>query len=146
MNSTQINCPHCLTSNRVPPERLSDNPHCGKCKKSLFVGKPLELHPGNVGATLDKNDIPVLVDCWAPWCGPCQQFAPIFEQAATQFEPQIRLAKLNTEAVPSIAQRWNIRSIPTLILFKDGKEIQRASGAMPLPQLTQWLARAGVLR
>lgn len=104
------------------------------------------MHPGNIGATLDKNDIPVLVDCWAPWCGPCQQFAPIFEQAATQFEPQIRLAKLNTEAVPSIAQRWNIRSIPTLILFKDGKEIQRASGAMPLPQLTQWLARAGVLR
>lgn len=146
MSSSQINCPHCFTSNRVPDERLSDKPQCGKCKKMLFVGKPLELNPGNVGATLEKNDIPVLVDCWAPWCGPCKQFAPTFEQAAGQFEPNLRLAKLNTEAVPSIAQRWNIRSIPTLILFKGGKEIQRASGAMSLPQLKQWLAQAGVSR
>lgn len=141
----QINCPHCFTTNRLPDERLSDNPNCGKCKKSLFSGKPLELNPGNVAATLEKNDIPVVVDCWAPWCGPCQHFAPVFEQAAALFEPKARFAKLNTEAVPSIAQRWGIRSIPTLIVFKNGKEIQRMSGAMPLPQFKQWLQQAGVL-
>lgn len=136
----QITCPNCNAVNRVPNERLSDKPQCGKCKKSLFAGKPLELHPGNVGAVLDKNDIPVLVDCWAP----CKSFAPVFEQAAGIMEPKIRLAKLNTEAVPSIAQRWAIRSIPTLILFKQGKEVQRVSGAMSLPQLQQWLRSAGV--
>lgn len=139
MNSLQINCPNCTATNRVPEERLAQHPQCGKCKKPLFVGRPLELHPGNVAATLDKNDIPVLVDCWAPWCGPCKSFAPVFEQAAKILEPRLRLAKLNTEAVPSIAQRWAIRSIPTLILFKQGKEVKRVSGAMSLPQLQQWL-------
>ena len=144
MSLVQINCPHCTATNRVPEERLSDKPQCGKCKKLLFVGKPVELHPGNVAATVDKNDIPVLVDCWAPWCGPCKSFAPIFENAAAVLEPRLRFAKLNTEDVPSIAQRWNIRSIPTLILFKQGKEVQRVSGAMSLPQLQQWLRAAGV--
>jgi thioredoxin 2 len=145
MNPIQICCPTCFAANRVPAERLSDKPQCGKCKRGLFLQKAQELNSGNVAATLAKNDIPVLVDCWAPWCGPCKTFAPIFEQAAAQFEPTIRFAKLNTEAVPSIAQRWNIRSIPTLILFKGGKEIQRMSGALPLPQLQQWLRTAGVL-
>ena len=144
MSLVQINCPHCTATNRVPEERLSDKPQCGKCKKLLFVGKPVELHPGNVAATVDKNDIPVLVDCWAPWCGPCKSFAPIFENAAAVLEPKLRFAKLNTEDVPSIAQRWNIRSIPTLILFKQGKEVQRVSGAMSLPQLQQWLRAAGI--
>jgi thioredoxin 2 len=102
------------------------------------------LHPGNVAATIDRNDIPVLVDCWAPWCGPCKSFAPVFEQAAALLEPKIRLAKLDTEAVPSIAQRWEIRSIPTLILFKQGKEVKRVSGAMSLAQLQQWLGSAGI--
>lgn len=141
----QLNCPHCFTTNRLPDERLSDHPNCGKCKKELFTGEPMELNPGNVAATLEKNDIPVVVDCWAPWCGPCQGFAPVFEQAASLVEPRARFAKLNTEAVPSIAQRWGIRSIPTLIIFKNGKEIQRMSGAMPLPQFRQWLQQAGVL-
>ena len=144
MNILQINCPNCMTTNRVPEDRLSDKPNCGKCKNLLFIGKPLELHPGNVAATLDKNDIPVLVDCWAPWCGPCKSFAPVFEQAAALLEPKIRLAKLDTEAVPSIAQRWAIRSIPTLILFKRGKEVKRMSGAMSLSQLQQWLGSAGI--
>jgi thioredoxin 2 len=144
MNSLQINCPHCFATNRVPGDRLSDRPTCGKCKKPLFIAKPLELNPGNVAATLEKNDIPVLVDCWAPWCGPCKNFAPIFAQAAGILEPKLRLAKLNTELVPSIAQRWAIRSIPTLILFKQGKETQRISGAMTLSQLQQWLRSAGV--
>jgi thioredoxin 2 len=144
MSATQINCPHCFATNRVPQERLGDRPQCGKCKRPLFTGKPMVLTPGNVAATLDKNDIPVLVDCWAPWCGPCKSFAPIFEQAAAQLEPRVRLAKLDTEAVPSLGQRWNIRSIPTLILFKQGKEVQRIAGAMSLPQLQQWLKQAGI--
>lgn len=142
MSIAQINCPHCFATNRLPMERLSDKPTCGKCKHLLFVGKPLELNLGNVANTLEENDIPVLVDCWAPWCGPCQSFAPIFEQAAQQMEPHIRLAKLDTEAVPAIAQDWGIRSIPTLILFKGGKEIQRVSGAMSIPQLKQWVVQS----
>lgn len=144
MSTTQINCPHCFATNRLPSERLEDRPSCGKCKQPLFMGKPLELSSGNVASTIEKNDIPVLVDCWAPWCGPCQSFAPVFEQLAAQSEPYLRFAKLNTEAVPSIAQDWGIRSIPTLILFKGGKEIERASGAMSLPQLKQWLVQTGV--
>ncbi len=144
MSTTQINCPHCFATNRLPSERLTDNPTCGKCKQALFVGKPLELNSGNVASTIEKNDIPVLVDCWAPWCGPCQSFAPVFEQLAAQSEPYLRFAKLNSEAVPSIAQDWGIRSIPTLILFKGGKEIERSSGAMSLQQLKQWLVQTGV--
>ncbi|RYY77128.1 MAG: thioredoxin TrxC [Gammaproteobacteria bacterium] len=144
MNPIQITCPNCNVANRVPEERIGDKPQCGKCKKPLFLGKPLDLHPGNVNAVLGKNYIPVLVDCWASWCGPCKSFAPVFEQAAGIFEPGFRFAKLDTEAAPSIAERWAIRSIPTLILFKQGKEIQRASGAMSLPQLQQWLRAANI--
>jgi thioredoxin 2 len=142
MSLVQVVCPQCNAANRVPEERLGDKPQCGKCKKPIFLGRPMDLHPGNVGAILDKNDIPVLVDCWASWCGPCKSFAPVFERAASMYEPNIRFAKLDTEVVPSIAQRWAIRSIPTLILFKHGKEVQRMSGAMSLPQLQQWLRAA----
>lgn len=139
-----INCPHCFSTNRLEKERLKDKPTCGKCKKPLFQGKPLDLNSGNVANTLSKNDLPVVVDCWAPWCGPCQTFGPIFNQATAQLEPNARFAKLNTEANPSIAQRWNIRSIPTLILFKGGREMARVSGALPLKQLNQWLKENGV--
>ena len=143
MSTTQINCPHCLATNRLPSERLTDNPNCGKCKQPLFVGEPVELNPNNVAHTIEKNDVPVLVDCWAPWCGPCQSFAPIFAQLAAQSEPYLRCAKLNTESVPSIAQDWGIRSIPTLILFKGGREVERVSGAMSLQQLKAWLVQVG---
>lgn len=144
MSATQISCPHCFATNRLPGERLTDKPNCGKCKQPLFTGKPLELTTGNVASTLEKNDIPVLVDCWASWCGPCQSFAPVFEQITAESEPYIRFAKLNTEDEQSIAQSWGIRSIPTLILFKGGKEIRRESGAMSIQQLKQWLVQSKV--
>lgn len=142
MSHIQINCPHCLANNRLPADRLSDQPKCGRCKAQLFFGKPIELTAQNIQQTIDSNEIPVLVDCWAPWCGPCQSFAPVFENAAARLEPYVRLAKLNTEAQPDLGASWNIRSIPTLILFKEGKELQRVSGALPLPQLMQWVYQA----
>jgi len=139
MSTTKISCPNCLSTNRIPTQRLGDNPICGKCKKKLFNGKPLELTAANVATVLNHNDIPVLVDCWAPWCGPCKSFAPTFEQAAKESEPHIRLATLNTEQQNKVASRWNIRSIPTLILFNRGKEVARVSAALSLSQLRQWV-------
>ncbi|GAB3099483.1 thioredoxin TrxC [Aestuariicella hydrocarbonica] len=145
MTTTNVTCPKCNAKNRLPSDRLGDGPKCGKCKQPIFAGKPVELSSANVAAVLNHNDLPVLVDCWAPWCGPCKSFAPVFEQAARELEPRLRLAKLNTEAQQGIAGRWQIRSIPTLILFKAGKEVARMSGAMPLGQLKQWLAQQGVV-
>jgi len=143
MSVINISCPACTSTNRIPQARLGDKPVCGKCKKPLFNGKVIELTAANVATTLNHNQIPVLVDCWAPWCGPCRSFAPVFEQAAIEFEPKVRLAKLNTEQQSSVAQRWNIRSIPTLILFKNGKESARISGALSVGQLRQWLKQNG---
>ena len=136
-----ISCPHCLATNRLPHDRLQRMPRCGQCKQDLFNGKPMEINTKNVQAVLNNNNIPVLVDCWAPWCGPCRQFAPVFEQAARELEPAIRLAKLNTDTEQGIAVQWHIQSIPTLILFRDGRESGRTSGAMPLASLKQWLQK-----
>ncbi len=144
MSTTNVTCPKCTATNRLPSDRLVDNPKCGKCKKVLFMGKPMELTAANVVSVLNHNDLPVLVDCWAPWCGPCKSFAPVFEKAAKELEPRLRLAKLNTEAQQKVAARWKIQSIPTLILFRQGKETARLSGAVPMAQLRQWLKQQGV--
>lgn len=142
---THVTCAHCFGKNRIPTARLGDKPKCGKCKAAVFNGKPIELSAANVAAILHNNEIPVLVDCWAPWCGPCKSFAPTFTQAAAELEPQLRFAKLNTEQEQHIAGGWNIRSIPTLIIFIGGKEKARLAGAVPLAQLKTWLAQQGVL-
>ena len=144
MSTINVTCPKCNATNRLPSDRLADKPKCGKCKTSIFIGKPLELSSANVAAVINHNEIPVLVDCWAPWCGPCKSFAPIFEQVARELEPKLRFAKLNTETNQPIAARWKIQSIPTLILFKNGKESVRVSGAMPANQFKKWLSQQGI--
>ena len=143
MTAWIIPCAQCDALNRVPAERTADQPRCGACGQSVLQGKPLQLTAARYGKQI-KGDMPLLVDVWASWCGPCRQFAPVFEQAAQQLQGVCRLATLDSEAEQSLAGQLGIRSIPSLILFKNGKEVARQSGAMTLTQLLGWLRQQGV--
>lgn len=132
-------CPHCHTTNRLPAEKLAAGGHCGRCKNLLFVGHPAELDATSFEKHVTHSDLPLLVDFWAPWCGPCRMMAPAFAQAAQLLEPHVRLAKVNTEAEPHLAARYGIRSIPTLILFRGGHELARQTGAMDTTHIVRWV-------
>lgn len=136
-----ILCPHCYGVNRVPDQRIGEGPKCGKCHKPLFSAKPIALDDAGFERFISRSDLPLLVDFWAPWCGPCKMMAPAFEQAAARLEPRVQLIKINTEEQQSVAARFAIRSIPTLILFRGGSEIARVSGAMDASGLVSWTTK-----
>ena len=142
-NPLTLPCPHCNGLNRIPGARLGDAPRCGRCKNPLLLSQPFDLSANNYASQI-KGDLPLLVDVWASWCGPCQAFAPTFSQAAAQLQGRCRLAKLDSEANQQLAGQLGIRSIPSLILFKNGQEVARQSGAMALPQLQAWLRQQGI--
>ncbi len=138
-NPIHIVCPYCNAVNRIPVERLEDQPNCGKCKKPLFTGRPTDLTSLNFPVHINRNELPVVVDFWAPWCGPCKMMAPAFAQAAGELEPHVRLAKVDTEQEQVLAGQFGIRSIPTLVIFKGGEEIVRQPGAMSAADIVRWI-------
>jgi thioredoxin 2 len=140
----QLVCPDCATVNRVPDERRGDRPVCGRCGAELAGAKVRALDEPGFERLLTRHEMPVLVDFWAPWCGPCRSMAPQFEAAAGQMQGRVSFAKVDTEANPALAQRHGIRSIPTLALFSGGREVARVSGAMGAADLVRWLRTAGV--
>jgi thioredoxin 2 len=138
VDSKHIVCPHCGAINRVPGDRSATAANCGTCKSKLFAAKPLAVNSAAFDRHTSKNDIPVLVDVWAPWCGPCRSMAPQFERAAEMLGPDVRLLKLNSDEEQAISARYNIRSIPTMLLFKDGKLKAQTAGAMDATSIAAW--------
>lgn len=137
--SLHIVCPACDAVNRVPRERLGEGARCGKCREPMFTGTPVALDENRFARHVDRGDLPLLVDFWAPWCGPCRAMAPAFEAAARQLEPHVRLVKVNTEEAQGLAARLGIRSIPTLALFRGGRELARTAGAMDTRAILSWV-------
>jgi thioredoxin 2 len=141
MSNSHVVCPHCHSVNRVPAERLAQNPKCGACKVALFDGRPVELGSSDFRTHIERSDLPVVVDFWAPWCGPCRAMAPAFAQVAGELRGRAQLAKVNTEAEPQLASQFGIRSIPTLVVFRGGRELDRMSGALDVFSLSAWINR-----
>jgi thioredoxin 2 len=134
-----IACPHCQTLNRVPDERLADGPVCGQCKRRLTPDEPVALTDATFDAVVSRTELPVVVDFWAPWCGPCRMMAPQFEQAARELGGRVLFAKVNSDENPKTSVRYRIRSIPTMVLLQGGQEQRRVSGAMSARELVRWL-------
>lgn len=139
MSQLTVACPHCHKLNRVPQERLGEQPACGSCKQALFAGSAIDVGVNNFDQHAIKADLPVVVDFWAPWCGPCKVMGPQFEQAAKTLEPRCRLVKVNTQVETTIGQKYQIRSIPTMVVLHRGQEIARKSGAMSSADIVRWV-------